>query len=162
MKNPIDAIISNCRIFLDNKNRNTAILDHLIVKSASEMDIKIAQSNVSNMDVFGITKVLSVALAKKDIIEMLISCKDPSYNAIDDSVYKMACRNLANQIRQDSELKQKIRHLRSNKKIKELENEILGLDAFDMSQVISIAFLKESKQVVFDIIEEQSNLTETY
>ncbi len=163
MKKPIDAILSNCRIFLDKKNQDNEILENVLIKkNVSEKDIRIARSKVADINAFDIVKVLSVALAKNDLLELLVTWKDAAYNQVDDTIYKMACRNLASQIRQDAYLKRQILRLRSDKKIKECEDQILGLDAFAMSQVLSIAFLKDSPQIVLDISEEQNNLSELY
>lgn len=160
MQTPIQAILSNCRIFLDRQSEN--IKTFHAASEKQNKDIESLREEITDIDAFYITKVMSVALANKDFLPMLLTCEQPEYQKVDDAIYLMACRNCAYQIRQDKELRQQALRLRSKKRIQEIEEQIVGLNAFQMSQILSIAFLKSPEQIVLDIVKEQDNLIEEF
>lgn len=163
MQSPIQPILSNCRIFLDRKNENLKAFYAASEKqNTRKEDIEKIRSNIADIDAFDIAKVMGVALANKDFLPMLLACEKSEYRKVEDVFYTMACRNCASQIRRDKELQQQTIRMRSKKRIQEIENQIVGLNAFQMSQVLSVAFLKSADEIIMDIIKEQDNLIEEF
>ena len=116
-------------------------------------NVKRLRSQMLDIDGFDMAEVLGVAFCNDNIIDSLSTKESVGYHAIPDMVYKMALNNLSRTFNSDKELKSQLIRLRSQKRITEIKNKIVNLDIFRIAQVLSIACLKNSENVVYDFID---------
>lgn len=151
----IQKVISNCRMFLNNKADNVSLLDNLDIEHYShEEKATLIRNQITNLDAFNIAEVLSVAFCSQGIIDKIAVVKAAGYHTVEQGTYDMAINNVAQQISTNRELNSKLKRLRSPKQKKETADKIIELDMFKVSQVLAIAFLKKSEDVLLDFLNQ--------
>lgn len=150
---PMQKIVSNCRLFLDHKANNIKTLEN-ISEDDNFIDEKIQkiQKEIPNINAFDISLILGIGLCNDGIINELSFKEHNGYHTIDQPIYKMVLNNLKLQFNLNKDIMKEIVKSRAEKKIKTLKSSIIEIDAFQMSQIIAIAFIKNPQDVFNDFV----------
>ncbi len=153
MKTEMQKILSNCSAFLNNKKESVNTFDKAShSKHIKQVDLDRLSSSISAVTAFDLAEVLGIALCNQNMIESIVNHDETSYHKISDAVYNMAINNCSRQISLDAALKERIRKMRSEKRVKQITAFVANHDAFRYSQILAIGFLKNSEDIILDII----------